>query len=152
MDISQLFTNLQVFFSLTSFFFMWIETTMKDLSYLWKISIDQVNSLAVILIRIVTWKLWFSSFGNNDQTINLIKKYLSQKRCVFHRSFDSRKKNLKVCEQLRYIQLPNFTEFTPQIFFQIFLGCLQTYSLFLYINRNYDEKRIYFVEDIFWSD
>ena len=35
--------------------------------------------MIVILIWIITWKLWFSSFGNNDQTINLIKKYLSQK-------------------------------------------------------------------------
>ena len=56
-------------------------------------------------IRSIVWSLfWFEVSPENYaflvlvitfklQTINLIKKYLSQKRCVFHRSFDSREKN-----------------------------------------------------------
>ena len=43
-------------------------------------------------------------FQNNGQTINLIKKYLSQNRFVFHRSSDLYKKNKQyVCELPRNI-------------------------------------------------
>ena len=49
--------------------------------------------------------------------------------------------NREIFEKLRGVNSVYSTELTPRSFSNI--------SLFLYMNQNYDERRIYFVKDIF---
>ena len=65
-------------------------------------------------------------FRNNSQTINLMKKYLSQNRFVFHRSSDLYKEincmfvnYREILEKLRGVNSVLYTELTPRSFSNI---------------------------------
>ena len=147
-NISRLFTNIQ-FVSLHKSKLRWkmhlfckrnflIRSIVRPLFW-YELSREKYDfQVLVITIKLSTWSK--KIFHKKD--VSFIVVLIHVKKLKFVNNWDI---STDICG---YIQLPNFTEFTPQIF----LGCLQTYSLFLYINWNYDEKCIYFVKDIFWSD
>ena len=122
-NISRLFTNIQ-FLSLHKSKLWWKSHLFCERHF---------------LIRSIVWPLfWYELSPENYIFLILVitiklstwSKNILHKKDVSFFVVSIQVKKLQVCEQLRYVHLPNFTEFTPQIFFRIFLWCLQTYSCF----------------------
>jgi len=132
LNIFKLFTNLQVFHSRKS--------NPRWKTHLFcQIFFDQVNSLIVITKNKKSLSSGDNSYQNNGQTIDLVKKCLSQNRSVFHRSFYLCEEtncmfvnNREIFEKLRGVNSV-YSANKPNVVYPIFLSCLRTYSLFLYI-------------------